>query len=372
MSTEHPLPVLDDVAKMQAVDTRNMLRLINELPEQCETALGLGRSYAAEELEELPNVVLISGVGDAGIAAEMAVLAVSDSVAVPVLIDQGGQLPKCVGEQSLVLVVDYLGKSQASLRVYKEAKLRGARVICITSGGKLHEAAIKDGSKTVRIPPSQPARTAIGYLFIPLVALFERYGLATGLVEKLSYGIMLLKNSREALRFENSASRNVAKQIAMELVGKRVSIYGARDYRSAVARRWKSQINSNAKSPAGVNLFADAALGEICGWELTQEQNQDIALVFLRDPQDRTEIAGMMNAAEEVLERFQIVSTEIKGATVIEKLLYGVYLADYVSYYLAMLNEVNPTLMEFVTRIDALLSAQDSAEQPSQVSQPTA
>ena len=40
--------------------------------------------------------------------------------------------------------------------------------------------AAKDRAKIVRIPPGQPSRTAIGYLFVPVVALFEQMGLARG------------------------------------------------------------------------------------------------------------------------------------------------------------------------------------------------
>ncbi|MCE5198156.1 hypothetical protein LLG39_04195, partial [bacterium] len=153
MTTEQPIPVLDDVARLQTVDKRNMLRLVNELPEQCETALGIGRSFSIEPLESVPNVVFITGVGSSGVAADMAVAAVSGEISIPVVADHGGKLPAYVGEQSLVIIVDYAGKSEASLRSYKDARQRGANVICVASGGALLEAASKDGIKAFKIPP---------------------------------------------------------------------------------------------------------------------------------------------------------------------------------------------------------------------------
>ncbi|MCL5104678.1 MAG: SIS domain-containing protein [Armatimonadetes bacterium] len=363
MNTEQPIPVLDDVARVQAVDKRNVLRLINELPEQCETALGIGRSFVADPLPEPPNVIYISGTGEAGIAADMAVQAVDEFLEVPILSDHGGRLPKSVGEASLVIVLDYPGNSAPTLRLYKEARLRGARVICITSGGKLREAASKDGTRIVRIPPGQPSRSAIGYLFIPAVMLFEQFGLASGLGEKLSYGIRLMKNVREAIRFENATARNIAKQIAHASFGKTTIIYGAPDYRSTIAARWKSQVNANAKSLAFASSFPDAAESDISGWELASKKKEVFTLVFLKDSADRSEIAAMMSASQEVLREFDIIEAEMKGASTMEKLLYGVYLADYVSYYMALLAEVNPAITDYVSQVQSRLAGETPPEE---------
>ena len=45
----------------------------------------------------------------------------------------------------------------------------------------------------------------------------------------------------------------------------------------------------------------------------------------------------------------------MRGATIIEKLLYGVYLGDYVSYYLALLAGVDPSAMETGARWSHML-----------------
>jgi glucose/mannose-6-phosphate isomerase len=364
MSTEQPTPILDDLAGMQALDKRNMLRLVRELPEHCETALGIGRSLPIEPLAITPNVVYITGVGDSGVAADMIVEAVCEDIAIPVVSDHGGRLPSYITDQSLVFVIDYTGKSGSALSNYRDAKLRGATVICVTSGGKLNEAAAKDGTRIVKIPPGQPARSAIGYLFVPLVAILEKLELMSGQIEKLSYGIRLLKNVRESLRNEVPQARNVAKQTAQTLVGRFVVVVGATGYRSVVAERFKSQINSNAKSAACNDDFPNLATGAISGWELAQEQCKDVAFVILRDVADKSEVADQMSAAREVLSGFNAIELYMKGSTNIEKLLYGVYLADYVSCYLAFLYGIDPTANEFVTLLEARIAGEKLPEQP--------
>jgi glucose/mannose-6-phosphate isomerase len=347
MSAEQPIPILDDQERVQTVDKRDMLRLINELPEQCETALGVGRGFAVEPLTEKPNVIFISGVGDSGLAGDMVVATVGEEASVPIVSDHGGRLPAYVGEGSVVFIVDYSGKSQSALRNYREAVSRRANVICVTTGGRLREAASNDDGRIVKIPSGQPSRTAIGYLYAPIVAVIEGLGLVSGAVEKLSYAIRLLKNSREYFRFTAPTSRNLAKQLALALMGKTPVIYGAAGYRAAIARRWKSQIGANSKSPACVGLFPNLADGEISAWEASDRAYPPVAMLFFTDAADKmTEIRDVMGVSRELLERFGVTDIEMQGNTTYEKLLYGVYLGDYVSCYLAIAYGVNPSITE--------------------------
>ena len=361
MTTE-PTPTLDDLEQMQSVDRRNMLRLINELPEQYETAMGIARSFAAEPLSTKPNVVFISGVGDSGLAAEMAAAALAEETDVPIVTGHGGRSPECVGEDSLVFVVDYAGKSQLTLRSYKEARLRRARVICVTSGGGLLEAATKDNVKTIRIMPGQPARTAVGYLFAPLVVAIERLGLTAGAAEKLSSAVRLLKNVRETFRFESPTARNLAKQTAQFLCGKMVGVYGSGDYRTAVASRWKNLINANTKTLAFTGVYPDITESEISGWEMAERQCKEFAIVFLRDPADKSDVTDLVDVSTELLDRFGLVQIEMRGGTTVEKMLYGTYLGDFVSYYLALLYGVDPTRTDNIAYVQARLAGEEPPE----------
>lgn len=354
MNTE-PAPVLDDLAQMQAIDRRNMLRLITELPEQFETAMGIIRGFTIEPLTEKPNAIFITGVGNSAMAADMAAETLADELDVPIVSDHGARLPGYIGESSLVVATGYDGKSESTLRNYREARQRGAQVVCVASGGELAQWAAQDGVRIVKIPPGQAARTAIGYLLVPLLVLVEKLELAEGISDRLSHAIKLMKNTREALRVEYSSTRNLAKQTAALLSGKTPVIYGATGYRRCIARRWSSQIASNAKTPAFDDGFPCAAITRMSGWE-REEGSGNYSLVFLRDAADRGEVTDLMNAAASVLSRFEVAQIEMRGASTLEKLLYGIYLGDFVSYYLAMLNGVDPTPMEYVAQIDTILA----------------
>lgn len=358
MSTEQPIPVLDDQVRMRSVDKKDMLRLIQELPEQYETAIGIGRSFAVEPPATRPNVVYITAAGDSCIAADMVAATVGEEMSVPVVADHGGRIPAYIDEGSLVFIMDYSGKSQSALRNYREARLRKATVICVTSGGRLHEAVSKDGGKILRIPPGQPARSAIGYLYAPVPIVIEQLGLASGAIERLSQAVRLLKSVRESFRASNPTTRNPAKQLALALADKLPIIYGVADYRAAVANRWKNSLGANSKQPAFAGLLNDVAESEISAWESTERTYPPVAIILLTDAADKiTEQQTLVSASKEMLERFDPIEVEMRGGTSYEKLLYGTYLGDYVSYYLAIVYGINPTITEYATHIADQLEA---------------
>lgn len=346
MTTDQSLPILDDPSRMQLVDRRNMLRIVDELPEQCETAMSIGRNFIGPAFDTAPDGVYLVGSGDNSLACEMAGLILAEYAGVPVSIGRLGPLPRFVGASSLAVLVDYHGKSPEAVKTYEELSARGVKTICITSGGKLSERASAGGSKLFKIPPGQPVRSALGYLVVPIIASLSACGLAPGAMEKLSAAILLLKNAREEFRFSRPTAKNVAKQGAECLFNKQVYILGAGEPLAAVARRWKTQINQNSKTPASSSNLMDEVAGPISGMERPVGVNE-WAVVLLRAEHETSDATIATDATEEVLKSFTILQAKVKGRTNAERILYGAYYADYVSCYLALLYEVNPSITEY-------------------------
>jgi glucose/mannose-6-phosphate isomerase len=369
MTAEQHTPILDDPAAMQALDKKNMLKLLHELPEQCETALGIGRGFAMEPVAVKPNVILLVGVGDSGLAADMACEALAEETEVPVVSRHVSDMPACIGSESIVFVIDYTGNSRTALRAYRAAQECGATTICVTSGGRLRAAA-GGPARVLSVPSGQPSRCAIGYLTLVPVAAIEKIGLAVGAIEKASHAIKLLKNTREFLRPDTRTSLNTAKQIASAIFGRAPVIYGGAGYRSLVAARWKSQIGANGKAPACKGTFPDIVDGEVCAWDGAGEGPCAPTFVFLTDAFDRTnENMPLMEAAEELLRKFGVTRVEMKGATTVERMLYGAYLGDYVSYYLAMMRGIDPSEMAAVSFINEWLASTEAPRKPTQPSE---
>jgi len=124
--------------------------------------------------------------------------------------------------------------------------------------------------------------------------------------------------------------------------------------------RWRTQIHENAKQLAYGNVFAELNHNEIMGWEAAPETlRQRSAVVVLRDPDDHPQVSRRMDATRDLLADRAGVWVEVEPAAggPLARLLAGVQLGDWVSFYLAMLGEVNPTPVETIQQLKRTLAA---------------
>lgn len=353
MDADEIRPILDDAERIQQIDTRNMLRQISEFPEQLETALGIARSYRDRDPGFEPSLVYLKGAGVAGHSAAIAVEMSNDRAAVPVIAGRGGGIPSYVGSSSLVVLIDYQGDERLAARVLPDALSRGARVVCVAAGGALAEAAAEQGVTVVSIPSGQTPRAAIGYMIAQALGVMAQYRVINSADEILFSAAKFLKAERESLRVESPTSRNPAKQAAQFFLNRIPVILAAPDYRSVVAWRLRSQLGANSKRPAFARGIFDLSAGEISAWEMPETHGCEFCFVLLTDPRDADfGIAPVMDRIEKVVgERYGVMRLNLRGWTIAEKLMDGLFLSDYISCYLAILYGVDPTQTAYANAI---------------------
>jgi len=350
--------VIDDLNRMREIDKQGMIDLVVGFPEQCERAAGLAEEWMPKSgLDGKPDVVVVCGLGGSAIAGDMAAAVYADVLGCAMLTNRDYNLPAFVGSKSLVICESYSGNTEETLSAYDDARRRGSKVVCITSGGKLAENARRDGVDLVLVPGGQPPRSATGYMFVPMMFVFEKLGVARGALDKLSGAIDLLKHAREEWRPESGSSGNRAKQLALDLFGKIPLIYGSVGITGVTAFRWKCQINENAKAHSFANVLPEFNHNEIMGWEGAAAQSGGFAAVFIRDASDTSRIAERIRITSKIIpEDFPVHDVAVEGANALEKLLWGFYLGDFMSVYLAICYGVNPTSIAAIDRLKAELA----------------
>jgi glucose/mannose-6-phosphate isomerase len=112
-----------------------------------------------------------------------------------------------------------------------------------------------------------------------------------------------------------------------------------------VAFRWKTQINENAKQPAFWAELPELCHNEIVGYELTDQVLPGAYVVFLRTDHDHPRVQARIEILKEVLARRGLSYLEVagEGEDEVAQLFSLLYLGDWVSVYLALLNRVDPT-----------------------------
>jgi glucose/mannose-6-phosphate isomerase len=122
---------------------------------------------------------------------------------------------------------------------------------------------------------------------------------------------------------------------------------------SAVAYRWKAQINENAKLAAFSAELPEADHNEICAYE----SPGPLSAVFLEDPAGHPRIRKRMELTADVANRGAkaVERLEGRGETALERVMSLVLLGDLVSVYLAALEGVDPTPIDTLDRFKAAL-----------------
>ena len=344
---------LDSFKRIEKYDESNMLELIESFPQQCRDAKRIGDEFELPQgFKRSYKNIVCTGLGGSAIGADLARSYIAEDAGVPVLVNRNYALPNFVNGDTLVIVSSYSGDTEETLSAYHEAVSKGSNIIVITSGGKLERAAEEDGLPCLTIPKGFPPRCALGYSFFPLLTVLARIGVIkdqAGSIDDAIRNLRKLKNFR--IGYKIPCKDNPAKKMAAAIFGKLPVIYGSSDHIDAVVTRWRGQLAENSKTLSSGHLFPEMNHNEIVGWENPRKALKECVAIILRDAADHPRISRRMDATRNLLKREKIKVLEVfsSGPGLLARIFSLVYVGDFVSFYLAILNGIDPTPVEKIT-----------------------
>jgi glucose/mannose-6-phosphate isomerase len=265
-------------------------------------------------------------------------------------------MPSFVGSNTFVIACSYSGNTEETLAATRDAIDRGAKVLAVTSGGELAELVQRRGFPLIKIPGGQPPRTALGHLFVPLAVACGKLGYVDP--PDVESTATLLEACAEDWGPSAPSSGNQAKTLAAYLFGRMPVIYGLGDWQGMVANRWKSQFNENAKIMASAQTFPELNHNEIMGWQLADRQNvKHWAVVMLESGDESARLVTRARVTRDVLRGIsECFTVTARGETLLEKMLTLTFCGDFVSLYLAALNEVDPETIDAINTLKKTLA----------------
>jgi len=341
---------LDDPELYEKLDPGHMSARIAELPQQCQEAwrkamaLDLPPDYG-----EIDKVVL-SGMGGSAIGGGLLASLVAAEATVPILIHQDYGLPSFVDAKTLIIASSYSGMTEETISSLEQALTTPAKKLIVTSGGSLSAIAEEKGIPVFTIDYRAQPRAALAHNFIPLLAILQKLGLIPDKSQDIAEAVKVLDELKLTIDQNRPHELNPAKQLATKLLGHLAIIYGA-GILSEVACRWKTQINENSKAWAFYEVFPELNHNAIVGYEFPAEMK--VLVVLLRSPKFDPRIRLRYQVTCELLAQrnisYEIIDAE--GESPLSQMLSLILFGDYVSYYLALLYQTDPTP---VTAIDYL------------------
>jgi len=325
-----------------------MKTLVANFSKQLVEAITIGNNAKLTEAKAPIKNVLICGLGGSGIGGSIVAELVVANANVPINVTKGYFIPAYVNENTLIIISSYSGNTEETLNCMNLAIAKKAKIVAITSGGKVLELCKTNGFDCIVVPGAMPPRSCLGY---SLTQLFFILGfnkiINSNYKAELEAAIKLIDS-------EESAIINEAKAIAEKLKGKLPVIY-ATTYNEGIAIRFRQQLNENSKVLCWHHIIPEMNHNELVGWT---EKNDNLSVLIFLDKDDYSRNLARVDINKEVIKKYTSNITEIysKGNSAIEKAIYFIHLGDWISVLLADLRSVDATEVNVINQLKSKLS----------------
>lgn len=354
---------LDDERAIAEADPGNAREHIGELPQQCADAWRQAQQLSLPESYRSPQSVAIVGMGGSAIGGALLARLVADECQVPIHSVGGYDLPAHVGPDTLVAVSSYSGNTEETLCASSQAMDRGCKLVAVTTDGKLAERAAEKGIPILRFTYEAAPRAALGYSLTLLLALMCRVGLVRDYGSDLDEAVEILQAWQPELAPGVPLERNAAKRLAEQILRRLPVVYGA-GFLAPVARRWKGQFNENSKNWAFWEELPELNHNSVVGYGLPDAIRKRVAVLFLRSSWDHPRIKVRWEATRGLLLREGVMVDAAwgRGESRLAHMLSLIHFGDYVSFYLALLNGVDPSPVAPIDYLKKELAQESSGE----------
>ncbi len=341
--------MLDDLNVLAQRDPNGALAVAASQWQQAEYEVAINDE--THDGRPLENVV-IAGMGGSALAALLVKDWLGSQLKVPFEIVRTYDLPGYVNDRTLVIASSYSGNTEETLSGLQQARDRSAQVGIIASGGKLVDIAGDQSIAHVVLPSGVQPRMAMLYNLRGLVALLVHFGvLPVTALDEIAAAASWLREETAKWLPEISTDKNEAKQLALLAVGKTPVIYGG-PQTSSLAYKWKISWNENAKNVAFWNQYPEFNHNEFIGWT-SHPVDKPFAVFDLISPLDHPQVLKRFEISDRLLsgQRPKAQIVKLQGETILQQLLWGCILADFISIYVAILNGVDPVPVPLIEKL---------------------
>lgn len=350
---------LDNIELIKKLDKQDMLGQIINLPNQLTEAWESGLAHPLPNYDGIQQVV-ITGMGGSAIGADLLRGYGADVVSVPVIVHRDYGLPAFArGEGTLVIASSHSGNTEETLDAAAEGLKRGCKVVVMCTGGKLKQFAEQNALPVWTFVHKHQPRSAVGYSFGLLLAMFRRLGLIPDQTDLVMDAVNEMNALASEIAIDIPAMKNPAKRYAGQMIGRWVTIFGS-GIMATVAMRWKGQINENANAGANFEILPEADHNTLAGIlnpldEVLGSKTYSMFLACASD-QPRNKLRQEITRQTYMLEG---LSTDLyvgRGKSALAQMWTAILFGDMVSFYLAIAYGADPTEIETLVNLKQTLS----------------
>lgn len=331
------------------IDSEGFLQCIQEFPDQVERAWNDWKGIPLPTRFIQAKNILIAGMGGSSIGGAIAAgLAPNSSIPMVMWRDYG--IPAWVNKDTLVIATSYSGNTEETLDCVHKAAKKTDKIITICAGGELDVLSRKYRTTHYKVNYGGQPRAAMGFLMTAVLAAFSKLKLVELSDDDVKEAIILARAMQKKIDANVPTPNNNAKLFALKLQDKIPVVIGSGTL-AAVARRWTIDFNENAKFAAYFQELPEMNHNALVGTEFPKNLGQKIFVSVLMSKFDHSRNQIRENTIVQVFQKRRIPYETFMftpAPTPFAEVLQFALFSAYTSFYLAMINESDPSQIEMV------------------------
>ncbi len=309
------------------------------------------------------NKIFIFGMGGSAISGDLANCIIKNiypEIDIPIYVIREYDIPVFLDNASMVIAVSYSGNTEETLSAFNYSRERTSHLLGISSGGNLETICKENNIHHIQIPSGFQPRAALGYLFFSVLnfILFNFCRICTlsrTTIEEQIIADMLEEKSK---KYAEPTDDNIALGYAKQLLGKVPVVYSSSSVLGIVNIRFRGQIQENAKTLAFGNFIPEMNHNEINSWKYPADLLHHFFNIYLIDKSDHPQVQKRIHATKEMIDKSNPNSIILQSNedSLFSRIFDLIYLGDWISYYLAILNNQDPTPVPVITEFKKIIS----------------
>jgi len=347
------MKTLDNMNKINKLDAQGMRGSIESLGLQCQQAWDEVKKIKIPKGYRNVDNILINGMGGSALGGHIINSLFKHELKVPLKVINSYTLPGFVNQQTLYIISSYSGTTEEPVGTFLAARKRKAKILVICTGATLAKLA-----RRYRVPayvfnprfnPCNQPRMGLGYSVVSQIALLKKCGLLKIKDTELNRAIKWIVSLHREFGPKVAISKNGAKKIARRLHG-RVPVVISAEHLAGNAHVMANQINENSKIFSAYFLISELNHHLMEGMMFPKSNVNNLHFLFIESSKYLSRIQSRFRITKKVLAKYKIPYTaySAKGKEKISQVFEVLLFGSYVNFYLAMLNNIDPSPIPWV------------------------
>jgi len=293
--------------------------------------------------------IIFAGMGGSGTLGDI-FSSILSKTNIHVSVVKGYHLPKTVDSNTFVIATSISGNTTETLSVLKSAAKLPCKVIAFSSNGKMEDYCKEKGIDFRNIPMEHSPRASFTRFFYGMLKVIQPILPINKneILESISY----LEETSKNISSINLSDENKSLNLAKWMTGIPMIYFPAG--LNAAAIRFKNSLQENSKIHTSAEDIIEACHNGIMAWE----NSSNVQPILLQGEDDFPKTKERWEIIKEFFIHNQIQFREIHSGkgNIISKLINLIYVLDYASIYLAIINKTDPTSINSINFIKERLN----------------